>query len=212
MPRVADKLVSAIQKDIFSGALKPGDRLDDAALADRFDVSRTPIREALRTLIDSGLIETKPRRGAYVRKLSASELIEMFEVAAELEGMAGRIAANAATEVQAEAIEAACRACRAAADAGDVEAYGELNEAFHATIHAASGNSYLRSQLNLVESRLQIYRRLPFEVRGRLQTSAAEHEEIAAAILDGRAEDADRLLREHMVLQGQRLPALIKAL
>lgn len=212
MPRAADKLVNAIQDDIFSGALKPGDRLDELALAERFEVSRTPIREALRTLIDSGLIETRPRHGAFVRTLSAAEIIEMFEVAAELEGMAGRLAATAATTPQADAIEAACRACRTAADADDAPAYGPLNEAFHAAIHAASGNRFLRRQLEAVEARLQTYRRLPFEIRGRLKTSASEHEDIAAAILDGRADDADRLLREHMMLQGQRLPALIKAL
>ena len=212
MKRAAEKLVAAIQSDIFSGALKPGDRLDEAALAERFDVSRTPIREALRTLIDSGLIETKTRRGAYVRRLSASEVIEMFEVAAELEGMAGRLAAGGATQDQADAIDAACRACREAADRDDVAAYGPLNEAFHGAIHAASGNSYLRKQLDIVESRLQVYRRLPFEIRGRLPVSAREHEEIAEAVLTGRGDEADRLLREHMMLQGQRLPALIKAL
>ncbi|MEM9763818.1 MAG: GntR family transcriptional regulator [Pseudomonadota bacterium] len=212
MQRAADKLVNAIQGEIFSGALKPGDRLDEAALAEQFDASRTPIREALRTLIENGLIETKTRRGAYVRRLSASEIIEMFEVAAELEGMAGRLAAAAGTDEQVAAIEAACQACRAAADEGDVRSYGPLNERFHGTIHAASGNLYLCKQLDDVEARLQVYRRLPFEMRGRLQTSATEHEEIAAAILAGRAEDADNLLREHMMLQGQRLPALIKAL
>ena len=157
----AERLIAAIQTDIFTGALRPGDRLDENALAQRFEVSRTPIREALRSLIDGGLLEALPRRGAYVRRLSASEVIEMFAVAAELEGMAGRLAANVATVEQAALIGRACRACREAADRADPVAYGDLNERFHEAIHAASGNSYLMQQLKIVEDRLQIYRRLP---------------------------------------------------
>ncbi|MGF1528775.1 MAG: GntR family transcriptional regulator [Candidatus Competibacterales bacterium] len=212
MSRTADKLVDVIRADILGGVLKPGDRLEENDLADRFSVSRTPVREALRTLTNNGLIEIRPRRGAYVRQLSASEIIEMFEVAAELEGMAGRLAAKATTKTQARAIESACQACRGAADANDAATYAALNEQFHTTIHVASGNSYLCKQLEVIEARLQIYRRLPFEVHGRLQVSAGEHEAITAAILSGADKDADDLLRDHMMLQGQRLPALLKIL
>ena len=90
----ADKLREQLEQDIITGVFKPGDRLDEVSLAKRFSISRTPIRETLQRLASSGLVERRPRRGVFVRTLSLQELVEMFEVMAELEGMCGRLAAR----------------------------------------------------------------------------------------------------------------------
>ncbi|MCB1775666.1 MAG: GntR family transcriptional regulator, partial [Gammaproteobacteria bacterium] len=90
----AIRLRDVLEDEIVNGELKPGDRLDEAALAERFGVSRTPIREAFKYLVGSGLVETIPNRGSFVASVGLPQLIEMFEVMAELEGMCARLAAR----------------------------------------------------------------------------------------------------------------------
>ena len=80
MPRVADQLIETLKSEIYKGVLKPGDQLEEASLADRFGVSRTPIREAVRSLVELGLLETRPRKGAFVRVASAKELIDLLKL------------------------------------------------------------------------------------------------------------------------------------
>lgn len=212
MARTSDKLIAQIKHEIFSGVLKPGDQLEEADLSKRFGVSRTPIREAIRSMVDCGLLETRPRKGAMVRVLSAKELNDLFEVAAELEGMAARLASEALTLSHKSAIEAGLASCDDAAAREDIPQYASANLEFHSAIHAASGNEWLIDQLVQIQSRINVYRLMPYEVVGRLQTSASEHREIANAIFAKDGTKANTLMREHMMLQGARLPSLLKAL
>lgn len=212
MARSADKLIEQLKQEIADGILKPGDQLEEAALSERFNLSRTPIREAIRSMVDAGLLETRPRKGAIVRRLSAKELLELFDVAAELEGMACRLAAGSLTETGAEALRAGVDACRRACDDNDTQAYGKANLQFHSAIHGACDNSWLVQQLKQIELRINAYRSMPFEVRGRLQKSVEEHDEICRAILDGEGEAARDLMRDHMMLQGKRMLSIIRAL
>lgn len=212
MARTADKLIAQIKQDIADGTLGPGDQLEEAELADRFGVSRTPIREAIRSLVDSGILETRPRKGAIVRCLTATELLDLFDVAAELEGMACRLAANAMTEAHVGAMQSALAACEKAVGDNDTRAYSKANLEFHATIHLAAGNHWLVDQLGQIELRINSYRAMPYEVRGRIEQSVAEHVAIYSAILAGEGEKARELMRDHVLLQGKRLPSLIKSL
>lgn len=212
MSRSAEKLITQIKKDIAEGVLKPGDQLEETALAERFGVSRTPIREAVRSMVDCGLLETRPRKGAYVRCLSAKELIDLFEVAAELEAMACRIATNSLTDNAKSKIEEALSKCDAAALDGDVKRYSNANLAFHRAIHLASGNIWLLEQLKQIELHINAYRSMPYDVRGRLEQSAQEHREIYQAILAGEEVNARDLMHDHMMLQGKRLPSILQAM
>lgn len=212
MPRTSDKLIEQLKHEILSGLLKPGDQLEEAELATRFGVSRTPIREAIRSLVDCGLLETRPRKGAIVRVLSAKELNDLFEVAAELEGMACRLASEMLTQSDKKAIQAGLELCRVAANAEDVPAYAEANLTFHSAIHRASGNAWLVNQLEQIQARINVYRLLPYEIVGRLQTSLQEHADICQAILSKDGPRANALMRDHMMLQGSRLPSLLKAM
>lgn len=210
MARAADDLISVLKQEIHSGVLKPGDQLEEATLAQRFDVSRTPIREAVRSLVDSGLLETRARKGAFVRVLSAKEVVDLFEVSAELEGLACRLATDRVTDGAVAAIRAGYQACETAADAADSDAYAAANLMFHGAIHAACGNDWLRDQLAQIETRINAYRSMPYQMRGRMPQSLSEHGQIMEAILDGAGTEAARLMRDHMMLQGKRLPLLLQ--
>ena len=212
MARTADKLISDIRKEVSSGILKPGDQLEVNALAERFGVSRTPIREAIRTLVESGVLETRPRKGSFVRVLSAKQLLDLFQVAAELEGMACRLAALSLTKENVEAIERGLAKCPQAAEAQNNAEYAMANLDFHTAIHNASGNDWLIEQLRQLQINLNSYRTMPYEIRGRLNKSTDEHKIICDAILSGDGEHACNLMRDHMMLQGKRLPSIIATL
>lgn len=205
-------LRDALEEEIATGRLGPGERLDEVSLGQRFGVSRTPIREALQQLAAVGLVEIRPHRGAVVAAADPHRLVEMFEVMAELEGMAVRLAARRHTEADMARIRAAHEACRQAASKGDTDAYYYENERFHHAIYEASQNDFLIEQCRLLHRRLKPYRRLQLRVRRRMAASLAEHEAIvhALAALDG--EGAERLLREHISVQGERFTDLIASL
>jgi len=212
MARTADKLISDIRNEVSSGILKPGDQLEVTALAERFGVSRTPIREAIRTLVESGVLETRPRKGSFVRVLSAKQLLDLFQVAAELEGMACRLAALSLTKENLEAIESGLAKCTQAAEFQNNVEYAMANLDFHTAIHNASGNDWLIEQLRQLQINLNSYRTMPYEIRGRLKKSTDEHKIICDAILSGDGEHACNLMRDHMMLQGKRLPSIIASL
>ena len=212
MARTADKLISDIRKEVSSGILKPGDQLEVNAPAERFGVSRTPIREAIRTLVESGVLETRPRKGSFVRVLSAKQLLDLFQVAAELEGMACRLASLSLTKENVEAIERGLAKCTQAAEAQNNAEYAMANLDFHTAIHNASGNDWLIEQLRQLQINLNSYRTMPYEIRGRLNKSTDEHKIICDAILSGDGEHACNLMRDHMMLQAKRLPSIIATL
>ncbi|WP_105404932.1 GntR family transcriptional regulator [Neorhizobium sp. T7_12] len=193
----------AIEQDIVTGFYSPGDRLDEAGLATRHQVSRTPVREALIQLSTMGLVKMVPNRGAFVTQLTITELVEMFEVMGELEAMCARLAARRIRPEQLKLLEAAQAACAAAQQAGNSDDYYYANAEFHRLIYEASGNGFLAENAHALQRRLKPYRRLQLRVPGRVNSSLSEHEEVLAAIRDrddARARDA---MRNHVVIQGE---------
>ena len=201
-----------IEDEIATGQLKPGERLDEMSLAERFGVSRTPIREALQQLAAGGMVEIRPNRGAIVSAPDPARLMEMFDVMAELEAMCGRLASRRLLAEDEALLTLTLRACRQAMDAGDPDAYYYENERFHRAIYAASGNRFLADQAIALHRRLAPFRRLQLRVRNRLKTSQREHEEILAAILEGEAGIAAERLRAHVAIQGERFSDLMASL
>ncbi|MGI9413267.1 MAG: GntR family transcriptional regulator [Hyphomicrobiales bacterium] len=201
MSSTGQKLRRAIEQEIVTQKITPGARLDEVALAQRFGTSRTPVREALLQLASSGLVEVRPRRGAVVAQLSLSELVEMFEVMAELEGMCGRLAAQRATEEELEQLMQIHETCKAHAQANRADAYYDENVRFHEAIYGASHNRFLAQQTIALRNRLAPYRRLQLRRRNRPVESFEEHEQIAAAICEAKPDEAERLLREHVTKQ-----------
>jgi DNA-binding GntR family transcriptional regulator len=209
---ISQRLRDEIENEILTGLFPPGHRLDEMALANRFGVSRTPIREALLQLSAAGLIEVRPRRGAAVASVGAERLIEMFEVMAEIEGLAGRLAARRHTDADMNAIMETHDACRRAAGAGDSDAYYYENERFHYAIYHASHSQFLIEQCTALHRRLKPYRRLQLRVRNRVARSFAEHEQVVAALMAGNEEAAGRALHDHVAIQGERFGDFIASL
>jgi DNA-binding GntR family transcriptional regulator len=205
-------LRDAIEDLIATNELRPGDHLDETELANRFEVSRTPIREALIQLASMGLVVIRPRRGAVVAEVAADQLVEMFEVMAELEAMCGRLAARRMSIDDQAVLKQAHAACRQACESGDADAYYYKNEAFHDAIYAASHNTFLAEQARNLHRRLRPYRRLQLRVRNRLPTSFAEHDAVVNALIAGDSDLSANLLRQHVLVQGQRFADLIASL
>lgn len=209
---MSEKLRESIEEEIATGALPPGAHLDEIALAERFGVSRTPIREALSLLAGEGLLEIRPRRGAVVAHVTPQRLIEMFEVMAELEAMCARLAARRITEQELDDLSATHQVCVEAAEKKDSDSYFYANEKFHRAIYVASQNQFLLEQATALQRRLRPYRRLQLRVRHRLQNSLREHQGILDAIREGNVAGAAEVMRGHVAIQGERFTDLLASL
>lgn len=207
--RSADKIRESIEQRIVEGEFKDGERLDEVRLAAVFGVSRTPLREALRMLAGSGLVELIPKRGAFVRHPGIVELVEMFEVMAELEALCGRLAARRISSGDLAKLAVAARACEQALEGQDPDAYYHRNEEFHQLIYKAGGNSFLVAEATRLQKRLRPFRRMQLRVRGRMKQSMTEHGVILKALEDGDAVAAADALRGHVTVQGERFHDLL---
>lgn len=200
--RMADKIRAKLEEMIVTGEFSDGERLDEIRLADRFDVSRTPLREAFQQLAASGLLVLEPRRGAFVRQPAFEEMIEMFEVMAELEAMCGRLAARRVSEPVLDAIRETVLACEEAVNRGEADVYYAENEHFHHLIYDASGNHFLAEEARRLHRRLKPFRRMQLQLRGRMAQSLGEHRAILEALEKGDETSAATVLRDHVAVQG----------
>ncbi len=208
----SESLRETIEEMIAVGEFRPGQHLDETDLAIKFGVSRTPVREALIQLASMGIVVTRPRRGTVVAEIGPRQLVEMFEVMAELEAMCGRLAARRMSSEEHASLLAAHQACMEARDAHDPDTYFYKNEAFHGAIYEGSHNAFLVAQAQSLQRRLRPYRRLQLRVRDRLNVSYQEHDGVVQAIIAGDSELTADLLRQHVTVQGQRFADLIASL
>ncbi|PWK54043.1 GntR family transcriptional regulator [Silicimonas algicola] len=208
----SDIIADELEGLILEGSFTDGARLDEVQLADRFQVSRTPIREALHRLTQSGLVEQVPRRGVFVRQPGPVELIEMFEVMAELEAVCARLAASRITEQALEELKALNVRCLDAVGQGQSDDYYEMNEVFHRMLYRQSGNAFLEQECLRLHRRLKPFRRLQLRVRGRLSQSMTEHEQVVAALEAGDGSAAASAIRAHVAVQGEKFHHLMSSL
>ncbi len=199
---LAEIVRDKIETEIVEGQIKPGDKLDEVVLAARLHASRTPVREALRALAAAGLVNIRPRIGATVDRPTVSQVIELFEVVAELEGVAARLATERGDDAARAVIAAAHDACTRAARFGAADAYYAANSVFHHAIWMAAGNQTLTAQIIATNKRLSPYRRFITFRPGRTQTALAEHETIARAIQTRAGEAAAQAMRAHVRILG----------
>ncbi|MEN3793624.1 GntR family transcriptional regulator [Fulvimarina sp. MAC3] len=201
-----------LEQEILTGERLPGQRLDEQAIARRFAVSRTPVREALQQLVATGLVELQPYRGAFVKEVSLSELVQMLEVMAELEGMAGRLAASRADDEALERLKISLAACEEAASSGDPDTYYAENSVFHEAIYDGCGNQFLASEVKRLHQRLKAYRRLQLRVPKRIGQSLEEHRRIVDAIVGGKPRAAELELKKHISVQGERFTEFVNTM
>lgn len=204
IPRTSAAIRDAIEDDIVASKIPSGTKLDEAGLCARFNVSRTLVREALRFLGERGLVQLIRNRGAFVAEISMARLIEMFEVMAGLEGMAGRLSARRMTIEQHAVLRKCHQACRSALTKKNPDNYYYHNEAFHDAILAGSNNSFLTQQVTALRRRLAPYRRMQLRVARRIRESFDEHQQIVEAIVAAHEREAELLLRKHVFIQGER--------
>ena len=209
---LSDIVADQLETLILEGDIEQGSRLDETQLAERFSVSRTPIREALQRLTNSGLVEQKPRRGAFVRQPGPVELIQMFEFMAELEAVAARLAADRISDQALLVLKEINARCDAAVAVHDADGYYAENERFHAAIYRESGNAFLEAECLRLQRRLQPFRRIQLRLRGRLRQSMDEHEKIVGALEAGDGNTAADLMHAHVAVQGEKFHLLMTGL
>lgn len=194
----AEELRLQLADDIVSGRLEPGTPLDETELAARFQVSRTPVREAIRQLVATGLIEARAHRSAVVAQPDSERLVGMFEAMAELEGLCAGMAAERMTALERRTLELLHEQLRMLSYQGDPQRFHEVNEAFHSAIYNGAHNAYLAELTLATRKRVQPFRRAQFRNVGRLAKSHAEHECIVLAILQGDKSAATAAMRSHI--------------
>lgn len=195
---LAEEVRKTLYDEILAGTLPPGTRLDEVSLAERFGVSRTPIREALREMVSTGLAEHHHRRGVFVARVPAAQLDEMFEFAAELEATCARLAASNMTLTERDALMALHLDSHRHITDGDVNAYDSANMAFHGALFAGAHNRYLQEATRQARRRVAPFRRAQFLVGDRLASSFEEHSRIVLAVMRGHGDDAAELVRAHI--------------
>jgi DNA-binding GntR family transcriptional regulator len=201
-----------LEDDIIYGFFLPGSKLDEQELCDRYGASRTPIREALKLLAAEGLVEIRPRRGAIIPTINPLTLCEMFEVMAELEAMCGRLAARRIQPEEKQELQRLHQLCQDYLNQNDSENYYEANRLFHFAIYHASHNTFLIEQACTLHKRLHPYRRLQLRVNNRMNNSFSEHNAILEAIFAGDEQQAEALLKAHVVIQGQKFTDFISTI
>ena len=195
----AEELRLQLADEIVRGALVPGSALDEITLADRFRVSRTPVREAIRSLAASGLVEVRAHRAAMVAQPSVNQLVGMFETMAELEALCAGFAAERMLSTERHALEAIHNKLRAMVRSGDPQRYHEVNEAFHNSIYTGAHNTYLAEITLSTRARVQPFRRAQFRNLGQLAKSHIEHDRVVQAILRGEQSVAASAMYAHIV-------------
>ena len=184
-----------ILEAIDTGIYKPGDRLVESELAERFGVSRTPIREALQRLETQSLL-TRDGRSLIVASLDHTQLSELYVVRGELEGLAARLAARHATPEEVRLLRDMYEADKALKD--DPDALSRANRRFHRQIHLASHNRFLVQQLDLVHRSMALLASTSIAVAGRGEDTLKEHGQIVEAIEAGDGDAAYQALRDHI--------------
>ncbi len=193
----------AIQKDAYqlilnaidSGIYKPGDRLVESELADRFGMSRTPIREALQRLETQSLL-ARDGRSLVVASLDHNQMAELYVVRSELEALAARLAARHATAEEVRLLQEMVEEDRALVD--DPAALSRTNRRFHRQVHLASHNRYLVQQLDLLYRSMALMATTSLAAEGRSAIAVDEHSAVVEAIARGDGEAAHDGLRRHI--------------
>ncbi|MEF2071512.1 GntR family transcriptional regulator [Consotaella aegiceratis] len=195
----SETIAESLEEDIVGGALPAGAKLDETAIAARFGVSRTPVREALLMLVSRSLAERLPYRGVVVCDLGPDRIDQMFEAMGEIEGLCGRLAAGRMTTIERSRLQERHRTMAPLAATLDFAAYEQANTELHDLIYTGTHNGDLIEIANAMRLKLAPFRRSQLQNHERLAQSNAEHGEIVEAILERDAIRAERALRRHLL-------------
>ena len=199
-----------IERMILDGEIAAGSRLTEAWLSERLGVSRGPIREAFRMLEEAGLVRQEKNRGVFVREIPLEEALEIYDLRAAMDELVGRRLAETITPEQMKTMKTLVERLEAASRAGDADQYHLANLQFHDTLVEFAGNRKLAGVYRRLVRELALFRRRNLVDEAVLPHSAAEHRAILRAIASGNAEQAGRVMYDHVMesreraLQGER--------
>ncbi|MCP3426974.1 GntR family transcriptional regulator [Rothia sp. AR01] len=193
-------LLDALRRKVLSDDVELGVPLSEAQLAQEFDVSRTPIREALRQLQAEGLVEIRSKVGTFIREPDHREMAELFQIKGSLEGLAAGLLAQRGPVAELDALRANIEDSERAAAAGDAELYSRLVHEFHWTIVQGADNRKLVEHYSRLMNQLAYHRlvRTSLKQKGRIRASTGEHERVLERILDKDAARAEMIMRQHV--------------
>lgn len=206
---LATLVLQELERMILDGELKAGERVNEKALAEIQNVSRGPVREAVRRLEEAGLVEVVVNRGVFVRKLEIEEALNLYDIRAALLGLAGQLLVKRLNPDDIRYLYGLVDRMDTLAEARDLESYYSLNLEFHATLMKFTGNKRLADLDAAMAKELYLFRRRSLVTGSGLIASSGEHRRIVDALANGDAEWATAVMRNH-VLAGRR--RLFKAL
>lgn len=197
-PVLHQEVAHRLRQRLVEGLIAPGSKLNERELAEQLNVSRTPLREAIRALAAEGLVDLLPNRGAVAAQLSAQDVADTFEVIAGLEGQSGELAAQRITEAELAEIRALHYEMLAAFTRRDLSTYYRLNAQIHTRINAAARNPVLTRTWATVNARLQALRFRSNVDEAKWRRAVDEHERMVALLAVRDADGLRRLLVQHL--------------
>jgi len=203
-----DQVAATLREEIFAGSLTPGSFLDESALCERLEISRTPLREALKVLTAEGLLRHEPRRGCFVAEVTQRDLDEIFPVIALLEGRCAWEAARNASDADIEALATLHAQLEAHAKAQRINAYYATNFTIHEAIITLADNRWLAQTIGDLRKILKLARLQQLKAPGRLEQSLAEHLAVFAALKAHDSDGAEAAMRTHLHRQREALRAV----
>lgn len=199
------EVAERVRRKIYCGDLRPGEWIDEQALAKSFGISRTPLREALKVLHSEGLVVLRPRRGCFVAELTEQDLDEIFSVMALLEAHCAREAARKARSSEIERLANIHAELEELAAAGDTDRYYEENYTFHETVLELAGNPWLSRMVGDLRKFLKLVRGRQLRLPGRLQDSIVEHRSMMDALRRHDPDAAGKVMHDHLMAQRKAL-------
>jgi DNA-binding GntR family transcriptional regulator len=202
--RIADTL----REMIMTGELKEGDKINENELCASMEISKTPLREALRVLSVEGLISLVPNRGSFVTKPTIEEIQEMFEVMSVLEGVCARVAADKMTAEEFSQLEQLHAALEEKFECRDQTEYIRINNRYHSFIQELAGNRTLNQIVNVLRKKILLYRFQSLNLPGRFEDSIKEHRQLLATFRERDGRRAEKIMKKHLKKQSQALEQL----
>ncbi len=196
-PTAQEAVLEALRRALVSGELAPGEQVRQESLAERYGVSRVPLREALKILEGEGRVVYHPHRGYFVAELSLDDLLEVYRLRELLEAEAVMVAVPRLGASDLAAISAACEDVRQANRGDDLAAITDANRRFHFLLFDAAAQPRLTRMLRQLWDATDVYRTVYFSAPSNRRRVEREHDGLVRALTAGRAEEAVRLQAEH---------------
>lgn len=204
-----EEVTERVRDMIIEGELSPGERINENQLISKLGVSRTPLREAMRTLAAENLIDTIPSRGSVVRKLAPKDVYDMLQVLAELEGLAGQLTCRFASQDAVDEILQMHRQMMSCYEARDRLAYYKINQSIHSAVSRASGNAMLAETQAAIQARLKRIRFIGNDTPENWAGAVAEHREMDEALRNRDGERLSSVLKQHILVTWDRVKDVV---